>query len=161
MSSMQALDYTSATTTNLGPLTTTFVPAPQCSDLTIEANTPITTSGYSFNADVLYGYQCSSKSAIVSSGCVPISYATFLDSLRQETDRASGTFPVYSPGNACPAGYGASCTMTSGTGFTTGIQKQWSLLQEGETAIGCCPRCVIHLHPPLELELTAYKRLHL
>lgn len=137
---MQALDYTSATTTNLGPLATTFMPASGCSLLTIETNTPVTTSGYLFNVDLLYGYQCSSKSAIVSSDCVPISYAPFLDQLRNDTDRQSGTFPVYSPGNACPAGYGASCTMTSGIGFTTGIQRQWSLLQNGETAIGCCPR---------------------
>ncbi|KAG9253426.1 uncharacterized protein F5Z01DRAFT_688251 [Emericellopsis atlantica] len=42
----------------------------------------------------------------------------------------------YSPGTGCPTGYSAACTARYGKGPEWKIQFD---LQEGETAVGCCP----------------------
>ena len=48
--------------------------------------------------------------------------------------------PRTSPGTVCPSGYMSACSATA-SGSSGWIQKY--SMDSGETAVGCCPRCVL------------------
>lgn len=121
-----------------GPLTTTFNPIGIC-------NTPVD-STQSINVitkgvtESIYIYhplaQCGPS--LVLQGCFPTAFSSAYTSIGSNL---TATYPVMSPGNICPAGYGASCTMRrSISTFGPTTLQEWPLLGSEEVAIGCCPR---------------------
>ncbi|KAF2727065.1 hypothetical protein EJ04DRAFT_596189 [Polyplosphaeria fusca] len=130
---------------NLGPLTTTFIPPSACSQKVIRCTG-------CFKA--FLGQSCSSQSTRVvpsdDAHCWPT--ATSYPN-NNPPFRGLG---FYSPGLLCPSGYTSACTATFGSTSTVANagpvagQFQFALLQ-GETAVGCCPTgftCTQVLSPP-------------
>jgi hypothetical protein len=133
---------TGASRTILGPLTTTFTPAPACTELI--ANPSFST----FDVADLWAAQTCFKSGTKSG---------LKDNVDCWPPRTAGVStpgpPVsawgfYSPGLACPAGYSAACSATGAGGSNTwpvgggpNWPVQFNLLSE-ETAVGCCPTLV-------------------
>lgn len=100
-------------TVNVGPLPTAFTPATHCAMPTIRrlfsAAGP---DGKDFTEiELIAAYTCDGK-PFIKEGCLPSAYAVAYGVI-------GPMWPVLSPGNACPVGYGPSCTMVHGTSLTT------------------------------------------
>ena len=117
--------------TIIGPLTTTFTPAPACTVVAEECSTCnaawqaqtcfSSASGSSTNFGVQDGAECWPP----GSGSVTTPIPPFLG------------WGFYSPGLICPAGSTSACSATAGG--ASGWPVQFSMVP-GETAVGCCPR---------------------
>lgn len=147
---------TTAIRTELGPLTTTFVPPPDCSSILwytsytdwhgLQAHNfqcgykTYTTSGTGGSTVTSIMYKLSSLREI----CFPSGFASYMNR-PASLDVAPGTglLHFFSPGLVCPAGFTTACAIVKQTdvplppGDPVGV---WSLLRPGETAVGCCPR---------------------
>lgn len=134
---------------NLGPLTTTFTPPADCNTLLVR--TIITSGDQRYDQFYVgYGETCTvaddgNASTFIPESCYPGAFADwFNDPDRNIPDRID---PVaYSPGLVCPVGYEIACSLTrSGEAPTASassdsdIHDLWDILNDGETAIGCCP----------------------
>lgn len=80
--------------------------------------------------------------------CYPSGFASSFGVTDDNTGKWTSQPLVYSPGLACPSGYLPQCTVerakglpNPATGSTTVYADNviWSMLNEDETAIGCCP----------------------
>lgn len=144
-SSMSATALTGQAPIILGPLTTSFTPPPACA--TAVAVGSIESGGGNF-LETLFGRQgsivniaslgqtCSRSNAIDDTSCWP---PVSSGALTKSAPLAGWGF--YSPGVQCPAGYATACSATGGSKGGAGWEMQFQL-KEGETAVGCCPRCV-------------------
>jgi hypothetical protein len=118
--------------TILGPLTTTFTPAPACFTPVIEC--PLPTCNVAWQAQTCYS---SSGVAGVedNTDCWPPRSGSV--ALPPYNPIALNGWGFYSPGLVCPSGYTSACSATGGGSW--GWSVQYSIFVE-ETAIGCCPR---------------------
>ena len=105
---------------NLGPLTTTFTPAPSCSVNIYRADDP---------SIAWQGQECSSGNPNDATQCWP----TATVSAPQPPFFGWG---FYSPGLICPQGYTVACTTASNPAGAFSFQFP---LLPSETAVGCCP----------------------
>jgi hypothetical protein len=122
--------------TILGPLTTTFTPAPSCTIPVIACST----CNYGWGAQT-----CFSGGVEDFTGCWP---ATGTSANLPSPTQPLWGWGFYSPGLVCPQGYASACSATA-TNIATGTwTPQWSM-SAGETAVGCCPRCVCVIPLPL------------
>lgn len=109
----------------LGPLTTVFTAPPECSIAGIISSQ---TSAYR-------GQDCTVDHLVDASTCWPrVTAAAPL-----KTPPLNG-WGIYSPGISCPAEYTSACFATQGS--STGWEMQFAM-DEGETAVGCCPTYVL------------------
>ena len=116
---------------NLGPLTTTFTPAPTCTIPVIACST----CSYGWAAQT-----CFSGGVEDYTSCWPGTSS----GVPAPTPPLQG-WGFYSPGLLCPQGFASACgAVQTAAGTWT---PQWPL-QTGETAVGCCPR---YLPPPSSL----------
>ena len=110
----------------LGPLTTIFTPPARCSTHTWAICSTCTVQ------HAFQGIDCEQGD---NTECWP--HVTW------GVDRPEGQYfmglGVYSPGISCPHGYTAACTSTGGGQSGSGGWSAQFRVQEGETAIGCCP----------------------
>jgi hypothetical protein len=140
---------TSPTSTRniLGPLITTYVAPPICSQYA-EGNGPV---GYAAQG-------CSSGNIVDTSSCWP-------PALVSAPGQPYFGWGFYSPGLICPSGYSSACTTTleksgSPPSFATSFSFQFPLIP-GETAVGCCPTYVIlTIHRSHKLTLCHIEALH-
>ncbi|KAK3319384.1 hypothetical protein B0H66DRAFT_559370 [Apodospora peruviana] len=109
--------------TNLGPLTTTFVPPARCTTAIAACKTCV---------DAWQGQEC-----LVSPGPrdVTTCWPTTTAGVPEPTYPLQG-WGFYSPGIICPTGYTSACS--SAADRRDGFQFQFTLVA-GETAVGCCP----------------------
>ncbi len=144
---------------NLGPLTTPWTAASSCllpnmAQKAFEGTTEDATATFGRSCSYSYTSSCATNTSPSSSSsscflvygyqylpaadtnCWPPRAAT-VASTGQDLVEAGWGF--YSPGLVCPAGYVSACSATAGG--SSDWQPQWSLTS-GETAVGCCPRCV-------------------
>lgn len=82
----------------------------------------------------------------LTQSCYPPNFASSFKPTSYDTGKWSSHPPIYSPGLACPSGYLPTCTVerikgstNSAAAATNANNVIWSLLNEGEIAIGCCP----------------------
>ncbi|KAL5085169.1 hypothetical protein Trisim1_010846 [Trichoderma cf. simile WF8] len=135
---------------NLGPLTTTFTPPADCTNLQFFAEGAvgqnIAGGDYCTPPPSFLGANGGDISTSVIKSCFPEGYASFYN-----------TFPrspvwwehigVYSPASICPSGYSVACAQARGKGESNPFEDRggfadsviWDLLRNGETASGCCP----------------------
>jgi hypothetical protein len=118
--------YTDQARTNLGPLTTTYIPPTSCSVIVPFCDG--CTQGWA-------GQTCLSNGPADDTACWPPT----------KTGVSSASPPLYgwgfySPGVVCPKGHTPACSATADG------QANWQIqfrLVPGETALGCCPRWVV------------------
>ncbi|KAF2650022.1 hypothetical protein K491DRAFT_609654, partial [Lophiostoma macrostomum CBS 122681] len=121
---------------NLGPLTTTFIPPSQCSRVFLAC--PTCDSAWQ-------GLSCDSQGAPQDdTACWPTA-----TSYPVQSQAALSGFGFYSPGLICPTGYSSACSAVSTrpnepapTAIVTSAPMNGSFqfpMVEGETAVGCCP----------------------
>lgn len=132
----------------LGPLTTTFSrSASQTGCSTLRFVQDLTTL-----ASVAYGLDCNFS---VARDCYPGVFGQVYNDEGNRNIDAAYQPAVFSPGNACPAGYVTACSYERRQGtsksedgewestwsrFDTTITGNiWDYMEDGETAIGCCP----------------------
>lgn len=130
--SMSATAITGQAPIILGNLTTVFTPPPACVTALGSINSPLGRVGNliglgSIESIAHLGQTCSGGEAIDATSCWPPVLSGALTGF-------------YSPGVHCPAGYTTACSATAGS-KEAGWEMQFKL-QDGETAVGCCPRCV-------------------
>lgn len=127
---------------NIGPLTTTFTPPPQCSTLAAGSND---NGVLSFGL----GESCSASTRVVdNTSCWP-PVNVDIGPLNLDVNGNVNGLGFYSPGFFCPVGYTTACTQQlNGVGTAIPLPSggitgsfQFELLPS-ETAIGCCPTCV-------------------
>lgn len=106
----------------LGPLTTVFNAPPECA-LAGVAGTPLSIG--------FRGQTCVGDTLADESVCWPAATAA-----APSASTPLNGWGFYSPGISCPAGYTTACDATQG--YRTGWQMQFTM-EEGETAVGCCP----------------------
>lgn len=84
----------------------------------------------------------------LTQSCYPPKFASFFTSTDYDIGKWASQPPIYSPGLACPPGYSPTCTIERIEGVTNSVTTTtatnadniiWSMLNDGETAIGCCP----------------------
>lgn len=82
----------------------------------------------------------------LTQSCYPPKFASSFKPTSYDTGKWSSHPPIYSPGLACPSGYLPTCTVERIKGSTNSAATAtnannviWSMLNEGEIAIGCCP----------------------
>lgn len=133
-------------TSNLGPLTTTFVPASSCGVM----DGSFTKVGGGLNGAVGYACQVATRDGQIfgpDPACFPNSLASYINN----GDRWLSSLAVYSPGSICPEGFSAACTVerskddeppTTTRNIITASRAMYNVLQIGETAVGCCPKYV-------------------
>lgn len=109
----------------LGPLTTEFTAPPDCSFAGV-SGTPLSIGWL--------GQTCVGDALADASTCWPPA----TPAAPSATTPLSG-WGFYSPGISCPAGHTTACYATHG--FRTGWDMQYTM-EEGETAVGCCPTYV-------------------
>lgn len=117
-------------TTNVGPLTTTFTPPQDCStprvfDIIVPGLTLLIRGGEVYsNGDFNFASSCFPP--ITTEIGSPIG-ATVLQ--------------VYSPGSICPFGYTSACLIVSpGASIeSAGTVLAWSAIASGDTVTACCP----------------------
>ncbi|KAL1874215.1 hypothetical protein VTK73DRAFT_542 [Phialemonium thermophilum] len=122
--------------TNLGPLTTTFTPPAACTIAVGQSNGGLLGLGLlgSTLRDVArLGQACDAGGPADATTCWPPTTSGV-----KVPDGALGGWGFYSPGLDCPAGHASACSATGGAGGSSGWPVQFNL-QDGETAIGCCP----------------------
>lgn len=124
--------------TNLGPLTTTFTPPPECTVAVGAASNGLADFfGVGGAKDIAYlGQGCSRGKAFDATTCWPGTSKG-----AEERDAPLSGWGFYSPGLHCPVGYATACSATGGSGGGSGWPVQFKL-RDGETAVGCCPRLV-------------------
>ncbi|KAL5093384.1 hypothetical protein Trisim1_011188 [Trichoderma cf. simile WF8] len=80
--------------------------------------------------------------------CYPSGFASSFGRTDDNIGKWTSQPLVYSPGLACPSGYLPQCTIERGEGLSNPVTTNtmapadnaiWSMLNDGETAIGCCP----------------------
>lgn len=155
-----------ATRVNLGPLTTTFSAPPDCTSLRfIAENEAIMGAHLNYGC---YGIQsiwapcagdahfaCYYPSTSIPhpsfsliNTCYPPNFASSFTPGDYNTGKWTFQPRVYSPGLACPSGYLSQCTIERVNGLPNSAattqaaqadQVIWGMLNDGETAIGCCP----------------------
>lgn len=128
------------TTTNFGPLTTTFVPPDDCEPYLYRAGGG-TTLGMWGSACVV---EDGTASSTIRKTCFPGDYGNYLRT------RERSTLGLYSPGLVCPSGFTSACSVsrikgepapTTANEFSTPADLFiWLKLSEGETAVWCCSR---------------------
>ncbi|KAK4646952.1 uncharacterized protein QC761_100190 [Podospora bellae-mahoneyi] len=122
--------------TNLGPLTTTFTPPPECTVAVGAGRGGFLGDLFGGGDDksIAYlGQACSRNRAVDDTACWPAT------SEGAESKKAPlNGWGFYSPGLHCPVGYATACAATGGSGGGSGWPVQFRLLA-GETAVGCCP----------------------
>ncbi|EAQ93823.1 hypothetical protein CHGG_02058 [Chaetomium globosum CBS 148.51] len=121
--------------TNLGPLTTTFTPPPECTAAVGAASNGLADFfGVGDAKDVAYlGQGCSRGKAFDATTCWPGTSKG-----AEEKGAPLYGWGFYSPGLHCPVGYATACSATGGSGGGSGWPVQFKL-RDGETAVGCCP----------------------
>ena len=138
--SMSAPAITGQAPIILGPLPTIFTPPPACATAVgfIDSG-PLglgkLIGGPSISNIAFLGQTCSRGKAIDATSCWP----PVASGVSAKSASLEG-WGFYSPGVHCPAGYATACSATGGGG-KAGWDMQFQL-QDGETAVGCCPRCV-------------------
>ncbi|KAK6536951.1 hypothetical protein TWF281_001158 [Arthrobotrys megalospora] len=117
---------TTQTRNVLGPLTTTFTPAPNC----------VAPLVYCPETERCYGWgaQTCMTTGVDNTGCWPTWTAGASVPTRPV---ALDGFGIYSPGLICPYGNTAACSATFAG--AADFQFQYPLM-ESETAVGCCPQ---------------------
>ncbi|KAK3335182.1 hypothetical protein B0T19DRAFT_2370 [Cercophora scortea] len=120
---------------NLGPLTTTFVPPPACTVAVGAGSGGLLEGLLGAPADnIAYlGQTCFRGKPIEATTCWP-STSSGASSL----SGSLGAWGFYSPGLLCPTGYATACSAIGGSGGKSDWPVQFKL-QDGETAVGCCP----------------------
>lgn len=113
---MSRVNIRVTSTTNVGPLTTTYTPGVPCFTELYVAQP------YDTTKVLLSGY--------VQSDCKPPGYASAY---------AKQLNPVMSPGNACPRLYAAGCTYTGESVSLNQTATAWDALSPFEIAVECCP----------------------
>lgn len=80
--------------------------------------------------------------------CYPSGFASSFGRTDDNIGKWTSQPLVYSPGLACPSGYLPQCTVERGEGLSNPVTTNtmapadnaiWSMLNDGEIAIGCCP----------------------
>lgn len=158
--------YAYETWTNLGPLTTTFTPAPACTasptNLVLEV---ITAPNDPYDIPNGFNVECPKRG---NTGCYPSG-----EQRQKIFETASGlasTVVYHSPGLYCPSGWTTAGTKVPGTtgqglfapNVYTTRYEEWGpengmtgnyfaegvdfLLGPRETLVVCCPRCVFIPH---------------
>jgi hypothetical protein len=124
--------------TNLGPLTTTFTPPPECTVAVGAASNGLADFfGVGGDKDIAFlGQGCSRGKAFDATTCWPETSKGV-----EEKEAPLSGWGFYSPGLHCPVGYATACSATGGSGGGSGWPVQFKL-RDGETAVGCCPRLV-------------------
>ncbi|KAK1246544.1 LOW QUALITY PROTEIN: hypothetical protein MKX08_000346 [Trichoderma sp. CBMAI-0020] len=98
--------------------------------------------------DCLVMTSISHRDFSLTQSCYPPKFASFPTLTDYDIGEWTSQPPIYSPGLACPSGYSPTCTIerikgvTDSTTTTTAANAYnviWSMLNDGETAIGCCP----------------------
>lgn len=137
---------TITTTTNLGPLTTTFTAPSECAHLVIDTRSSGGVYGYLGQSCNPIGIDGETLIFRVSESCFPGDYGSYINS--GDGDHLY-TVPVYSPGSVCPSGFEEACTIERHEGepapetsdfMTLADWEVWNILKYDQTAIGCCPR---------------------
>ena len=157
-----------ATLTNLGPVMSTFTPAPSCTDMT-QVVVAVQTS-----ETLLHRGAPECHSPPSQAGCRP--HGSDWDELYSETEvRIKPTLPYYSPGLACPTGWTTAGTIVGPSGWSSAdgaftklshfpyeqddddegvaynphygnhmepIDQYVRALEPSETMVWCCPRYV-------------------
>jgi hypothetical protein len=119
--------------TILGPLTTTFSAPATCT----VGQRACSTCNYAWQAQTCYSAGAGGSETYGvkdATQCWPPTSS----GLPEPTPPLWG-WGFYSPGLICPTGYTSACSATAGSALTW--TPEWSLAA-GETAVGCCPRCV-------------------
>lgn len=131
-----------ASTVLVGPLTTDFTPPESCT--TLGHFTAFNATGNKdASLDIVWAFERGQLCAdvAIADGCLPSKY---MEKFSQNLGTANylETIPVFSPGDRCPIGYEGACTMVPQTEMADpqGKTLAWAALQEGDMAIGCCPR---------------------
>jgi hypothetical protein len=128
-----------ALTVNLGPLTTTFTPLPDCTSLrAVYWGRSVLPSEVYTLVNLERGYSCARTLAEARTECLPMRWGAAYNHVNQNSG-VNNVYPVYSPGLVCPAGYSTGCVMVYSTKGGADTATRWSILQPGESAIGCCP----------------------
>jgi len=171
---------------NLGPLTTTFTPQPTCFPDASFGPTARVQVAYADAPDVpLWMHSCDNEAWSIA-GCVPRGSALDDYAASHQHDSGAAFLVAYhSPGLVCPSGWQTASVAErtpgaasgrrveevhegfdalSGTDFgngeiatvNPGLKVLESALDEGETAVACCPMCV---DPLLICAWTAIKLL--
>ncbi|KAL6907196.1 hypothetical protein GGI43DRAFT_431310 [Trichoderma evansii] len=90
----------------------------------------------------------SNRDFSLTQSCYPPKFASSFKPTNYDTGKWPSYPPIYSPGLACPSGYLPTCTVerikgvTNSAATTTAANANkiiWSMLNDGEIAIGCCP----------------------
>ncbi|GAB1309879.1 Proline-rich receptor-like protein kinase PERK2 [Madurella fahalii] len=115
---------------NLGPLTTTFTPPPECT-VAVGADRGFLGIGAGPSDVAWLGQSCSRGKPSDATTCWPPTSRG-----AEEGSRPLQGWGFYSPGIHCPAGYATACSATGGGRSGWPVQFQ---LRDGETAVGCCP----------------------
>mgnify|MGYP005988964263 CR=1 FL=1 len=132
-------------TVNLGPLTTTYTPPPDCTQLTLAAmgNLMMSKPPKEYY-ELLYGYNCTNDfeetSPQVEEACYPPQYGQAYNKMGSPFVENNRIFPVYSPASICPHGYAKKCSMVhSKDKKSISDATAWNNLAPGDVAYGCCP----------------------
>ncbi len=147
---------------DLGPLTTTFTPAPSCSeDLALEARINTLDDG-NLGSTVVGAYwgstiRClrlpggasgggtlTTETQVAVDGCYPPPFITLEQSdLRSTIGSKTSAVGFFSPGYVCPSGFTTACGVASGnTSAASQVSKLLPMLSSSETVAVCCPRYV-------------------
>jgi len=122
---------------NLGPLTTVFTPPPACTNAVGVVDGGLLGIGL-IGGGVLnvanLGQACARGKGVDATSCWPPT-----SSGAPSKAAPLNGWGYYSPGVNCPAGYATACAATAGGRSDWPVQFR---LNPGETAVGCCPRCV-------------------
>ena len=123
----------------LGPLTTTFTPPPECSTAFLYYDSVLGVNGYWGESCVSDDVKAAAVTGVYASSCYPEGWAgPFATNYRGHPDQLA----VFSPGLHCPRGWTSACSVerqTEDDGPTDTQSAFWSVLDAGETGIGCCP----------------------
>lgn len=126
-----------ASVISLGPLTTTFTPPPECSSVNLYFDSVLGVVG-NWGEECPTGAVPPGSTGIFASSCYPDGWAEpFTSNYR----RAPDEFAAFSPGLHCPRGWTTACSVarTDDAGPNGADRTMWSVLEDGQTAIGCCP----------------------
>lgn len=135
----------SSSTTNFGPLTTTFTPPSDCSSLRLFEHVDGTDGFYGAWGESCRPGEEGGLGIIQARTCYPEKLGSYYIASGHP---AWSTLPVFSPGTACPAGWTTACSVVRSQGdkapaktsTTTASWAMWNLAEDGQTALACCPK---------------------
>lgn len=118
--------------------------------ITTDWNCPSSQTGTPIASFCAVTSTSSNRDFSLTQSCYPPNFASSFKPTNYDTGNWSSYLPIYmySPGHACPSGYLPTCSVeringvTNSAAATTAANANniiWSMLNEGETAIGCCP----------------------